>query len=183
MYRLWEPRYDEIRRAFFKMGRYKPLPPQSAERQTISRVARFTQEDDEPRQLFYIPGFLEKRMFHYWGIHCALELPRQPEFFDTFDYVNDLAYQSKDTPTDWFAVLPWYMHVRAAIRFALYNSPVVHKPQLAFPLCIKPGAWEFLSTISSGLLKAAVLKSDKWRAPGTAKPQTQSYSFTMQIRQ
>lgn len=124
--------YDEVRRAFFKMGRYKPLPPQSAERKTISKVARFTNEPEDVATLYYIPHFLETRMMHYWGIHCLLTLNELPEFFDTLDYVNDGAYHHGNLiKQDWFATLPQFMHVKAAVRYGLYNTPVVRRPPLA----------------------------------------------------
>lgn len=121
--------YDEVRRAFFKMGRYKPLPPQSAKRQTISKVARFTNEPEDVATLYYIPHFLESRMMHYWAIHSLLTLNELPEFFDTLDYVNDDACHLDDLiKLDFFATLPQFMNVKAAVRFALYNTPVVHRP-------------------------------------------------------
>lgn len=129
--------YDEVRRAFFKMGRYKPLPPQSAKRQAISKVARFTNESETGKgrctEVFFQNTYGESRMMHYWVVHCLLTLNELPEFFDTLDYVNDDAYQYGNLiKQDWFATLPRFMYLKSAVRYGLYNTPVVHRPPLAF---------------------------------------------------
>lgn len=129
--------YDEVRLAYYKGNRARPVFPESWSRQAISGIAQFTEENVEGTRdthIYFEQSFGEQKMFHYWGLHCLVALSDHAEFYDTLDFVNDEAYQDRElVRKDWFATIPRYMHLKSAVRKGIYNTPVVRRPELAYP--------------------------------------------------
>lgn len=127
--------YDAIHRAYFKEDVKAPVFPEAWSRKTSAELM-ISPGVDGLTEDFPVPYFRPngtEAMMHAWAVHCVYEVPKQSAFFITLDYVNDESVQCDGLKgKDFFSLSPRYMHLKSAIRYGLYSTPVIKRPPFAF---------------------------------------------------